>query len=162
MSLKAAQKPSRRRCARRRGHRDIDGEGCGADAEVLTAEAMPSTKDRCQAGPMKKRAVTSSVRQRPQRRKPGTYLGRVCVTADGPVTIRRHIAARTRRIFGPRERKWLLNVRLRHPLEMPLHSGVTSHTRTRSGITLRNSRNSLISPNRCHQSTNDFKTHTQQ
>jgi hypothetical protein len=40
------------------GRRDIDGEGCGAYAEELTAEVMLSMQARCQAGPVEKRPVT--------------------------------------------------------------------------------------------------------
>jgi hypothetical protein len=69
MLLKRRRSPAAaRQCARRSGNHNIDGEGCGADVEALTAEAMaaeamPLIQAHCQAGPREKRAVIFSVRR---------------------------------------------------------------------------------------------------
>lgn len=69
MPLKAAQKPNHQ-CARRSGCCDIDGEGCGADTEVMAAETMSSMQAPRPGG------------------KAGAHLGpahpRLCVVVDGP------------------------------------------------------------------------------
>ena len=41
----------------------------------------------------------SATAERPPRRKPGAYLGQVCVSADGPVTLRRAAGEGARRIY---------------------------------------------------------------
>ena len=49
----------------------------------------------------------------PRRRKPGAYLGQVCVSADGPITLRRAAGEDARRIYGQSGRKRSLSGHLR-------------------------------------------------
>ncbi|KAK1660814.1 hypothetical protein QYE76_048973 [Lolium multiflorum] len=129
MSLKAAQKPSRRSPVRaRRGSCDIDGEGCGADAEALTAEATPMIQARCQAGPVEKRAVIWGVRAasaatHPKRKyAPGLHrCGRPGHFASPRWSV-------SRRIFGPGGRKRSLIAYLHRPAGDALRDGAGKST----------------------------------